>query len=476
MPDLENILQSNSLDEVNRLLSGAMAKQQIQALIKGENLENLVQHIVTLSAKSEPEESLKNAAVLARLAAVARNRSEEIFEDLEKVIVSRPSNIDDLADGDEKFYAAKALGYLEVDWLFEYCVAQAVQIDTADAARKQLLLVALENSASVGAWLATISASTPSESEFSNVTSYVRRVRRILAAIVEILREHDFLHGQDLGERILRYAVRAFKKECKAADEDVLFSALDLFLLILVRIIEVRFSLAMYGSTYKSLESLKRSLGPGLWAKFLRSSESINKIRSILCESSLVLARQGKTDNEILSAMLSSFVSRPQLKSALGKHFEGAEDVEGNIGKWWLSAGEEKGTDAQRIQPMSNNEDRQIGELLLQIESHHSTMKALPVTVVPILKMHDEVAAATVKRAANAFVEMAQIIRRLGRMRRLSKTDLKEDVVEYSPREHEMLGGHQHGVRMVRVVRDGIKKDFDGSVRFLSKPQVEPYE
>lgn len=476
MTNTNEVLRCGSLDEVDRLLTEAMAKQQIQALIKDEQLGNIVEHVVALSRKKKPEKTLKAAAILARVAAVARNRADEILEEVDKVVESKPDDIDSLADGDEKLYAAKALGYLEADWLFDYCVTQAVMIESADAARRQLLLTALENSSSVGDWLKAIAGSTPSESDFTNVTSYVRRVRRILSSVVDIIRAHDVLHGQDLGEQVYKYAGRIFRSECKTADEDVLFSALDLFLLILVRIVEVRFSLALYGSTYKSLESLKRTLGPGLWAKFLRSSSSINKVRSTLCESSLILARQGKTDGEILSALVSSFVSRPQLKSAIGKHFEGVEDVDKNVEKWWLSAGEERGSGAQRVQPMSNSEDRQIGELLLQIESHQSMMKALPATVVPILKMHDEVAAATVKRAANAFVEMAQIIRRLARMRRLSKTDLKEDVVEYSPREHEMLGGHQHGVRMVRVVRDGIKKDFDGSVRFLAKPQVEPFE
>jgi len=61
-------------------------------------------------------------------------------------------------------------------------------------------------------------------------------------------------------------------------------------------------------------------------------------------------------------------------------------------------------------------------------------------------------------------------------MRKLTKTDLKGERMEYNPMEHEMLGGHKPGVRRVKVVRDGIKKEFAGKIKTLVKPWVEPEE
>jgi hypothetical protein len=58
-------------------------------------------------------------------------------------------------------------------------------------------------------------------------------------------------------------------------------------------------------------------------------------------------------------------------------------------------------------------------------------------------------------------------------MRKLTKTDLKGEHLEYNPLEHEMLGGHQAGIRRVKVVRDGIKKEFAGKTKTLVKPWVE---
>jgi len=71
---------------------------------------------------------------------------------------------------------------------------------------------------------------------------------------------------------------------------------------------------------------------------------------------------------------------------------------------------------------------------------------------------------------------MAQIARRLARMRKLTTTSLRGARVEYNPLEHEMLGGHQPGVRKVKVVRDGVQKEFAGKVKTLVKPWVEPEE
>ena len=78
------------------------------------------------------------------------------------------------------------------------------------------------------------------------------------------------------------------------------------------------------------------------------------------------------------------------------------------------------------------------------------------------------------KKAVDGYQSIAQITRRLARMRKLSKTDLKGERLEYNPLEHEMLGGHISGIRKVRVVRDGIKKEFSGKIKTLVKPWVEP--
>ena len=103
-------------------------------------------------------------------------------------------------------------------------------------------------------------------------------------------------------------------------------------------------------------------------------------------------------------------------------------------------------------------------------------MGKLNSAVVPILKTFDPYQAATVQRAATGYESIAQVAERLARMRKLSKTDLQGSVVEYNPIEHDMEGGHRSGIRKVKVVRDGILKEFGGKKKTLVKPRVEPEE
>ena len=61
-------------------------------------------------------------------------------------------------------------------------------------------------------------------------------------------------------------------------------------------------------------------------------------------------------------------------------------------------------------------------------------------------------------------------------MRKLTKCDLLGVRLEYNSREHDMRGGHKAGIRQVKVICDGIKKDFNGKIKTLVKPLVEPEE
>jgi hypothetical protein len=91
-----------------------------------------------------------------------------------------------------------------------------------------------------------------------------------------------------------------------------------------------------------------------------------------------------------------------------------------------------------------------------------------------MLEISDPVTASNVISAAAGYAEIAQTALLLARMRKLKKTELKGMVVEFNPLQHELLSDTSQGVREVRVVRDGVQKDFGGSIKTLVKPRVEP--
>jgi hypothetical protein len=174
--------------------------------------------------------------------------------------------------------------------------------------------------------------------------------------------------------------------------------------------------------------------------------------------------------------MAAAYTSKPQISSAIKRHFSSAQDLDPAVREWWANGGLVSDSQKNVEHTIGNSEDQQIGSLLVEVESNQDAMEKLLRAVVPFLDISDPVLASTVKRAAQGYIETAQIAKRLARMRKLKATDLKGMRLEYNPLEHEMLGGHRSGVRLVRVVRDGVQKDFAGKIKTLVKPWVEPIE
>ena len=469
----EKVRDLQTLSELDEYLTGLMAGQKIQPLLKEKGLIRVIDTVIALS-KSEGEGSMLHAAaIIGRLSGVAKHRRDEVYERIDDLFTSKPGKIEDLSDADQKLYVARALGFSEEEWAFDYCVEQALIIDSADTARKQLLEVALEKVSDFDVWISRISSEFPKVSEFSNSTSYLRRVRRIFSSILEVLRGRISIKASEVGGSLVALSKAALDSEVSNAEVDVLYSTVDNLLDIAARVVETKFSIALDAETFEFLWILKRRVGRGEWQRYLRYSSSIGRISDILGESALILARQGKTDEGLMNSLLHCFVSRPQYKSVVSRYFDNAPDLDSNVKDWWVTGGQSKMSSDAPEQPIGNEEDRQIGELMIEIDQSKHSIDVMLDSVVPVLEMEDDVAAATVKKAALAFKRMANIVNRLGRMRNLSKTCLIEKVMDYKPREHEMLGGHVPGIRRVRVVRDGIQKEFGHRILILTKPHVE---
>ena len=486
--NLIDIQQAKDLRELNDLLTQVMAKQQIQALIKEDNLDRVSDAIQTLAETTDDEGKLLSAAMLGRLAAVARAREEKVYSRIPGLIIEQPPSFDTLADerinsadkdsdlGKIKLYAAMSLRYVEEPWLPVYCVREAINIDTAENARRELLAVALERYENIADWLLVIAEQASLLRSIEDLDARMKRLRRIFSAMNDIVKNWLGELGKDPGQTLAQCLVAFIRGDLSDVDHKVLFDATDSLMVVLARMIELRFSYALNAETYAVIERGKSALGPALWGRFLDVSSAIQRIQKNLMETAMVLARQNRTDKDIMSIMTAAYMSRPQVTAALKRYFSGVRDLDPDVREWWINAG--KVTESRRKieHKVGNTEDQQIGALLLEVESNREAMDKVGRAVVPLLSISDPVLASTVKKAVLGYIDIAQIARRLARMRKLSKTDMKGERLEYNQNEHEMLGGHRPGIRTVKVVRDGIKKDFRGKIKTLVKPWVEPEE
>jgi hypothetical protein len=470
-PELKEALSAPDLPALQGVLRKQMASQRVQAVIRGNGLATVSKRILEL-ARQDSSVELQAGAALARLAAVARNREREVFDLLPTLFTTVPPSIETLSNGDDKAYAAASLQYCNGYWVKQYCLSESLVIDTAEEARRELLLCGLTECGTLSSFLRQIELQAESFRSIPTADSRLKRVRRVLTAVVEVLSAWKGDLGHEPGTALGNCLSASLRGDADGSDPEVLADVIDAALKILSRMIERRFSCAFDSTSYAVVEHAQTAVRMG-WHEFLSRSSSIGNLRSDLLEAALVLVRQNRSDSRIVEAIVLAFGSRPQASIALKRHLTAAQDSDPEVRAWWESAGAHEQSQKVVDHKFGNNEDQQIGSLLIEVESNKEPMEKVSRAVVPLLEISDPVLASTVRSAAAGYAEIAQTARRLARMRRLTKTDLKGERLEYNPLEHEMLGGHQAGVRRIRVVRDGIRKEFGGKVKTLVKPWVQ---
>jgi hypothetical protein len=473
------IQQSSDLREVNQLLTDVMARQKHSALIDGGNLNLICDAVIDLAQVGDgddDENRLLAAAVLGRLSAVARSRKDQAFVRISELFEHKPLPIETLADGDEKYYAALSCAEINSDWIEDYCHTQIVHIDTAEKARRVLLGRALHETGSLSRyWQQSMSALSDLK-EIENDDSRFKRIRRIANAMLDVTRNWQGEVGSDVGLALADWFEALVKSSKKEAEEEVIADITDIVLGILLRVIELRFSNALLAPTYRVLESARDAFGRTEWSSLTRNSGNLDKVRIALKEAALVLARQNTQDSELMDILCTAYHTRAQAMPAIKSHFAEARDLDPETKAWWEQGGEIKESQRNATQKMGNPEDQQIGTLLINVEESKTVMEKLERAVVPFLEISDPPLAETVKKAAGSYAEISLATKQLSTMRKLGRMDLKNSILEYNPLQHEMVGGHKLGIRKVKVVRDGIQKDFGGKIKVLVKPRVVPSE
>jgi hypothetical protein len=478
---LDDILRANNLRDINGLLTKSMAKLQIQALIKDDNLSLIVNKVVDvannkidqLNKNIEGYSSLLASAILGRIGAVARARESKVYLRLEELLESKPASIEDLEDGDEKYYAALALGYHKAPWLLSYCLEQATLIDTSENARRTLLSNSLNETGNLTSfWLLGSEYFTKLKSIEAHDKRY-KKIRRITSAWSEAVKDWNGDVGENPGAALATWIETLVITKKDNVEITVLIDIFDDFLSMLKRIIELRFSYALLAPTYAVLEKSRSYFGKDIWGLLLKDSIRMKDIRLCLMEAALVLVRQGITDPDLAKMLVISYFSRNDSIKAIKLHFKDADDLDPEKREWWFRGGLESKNKRTVEHKIGNSEDQQIGSLLIEVEASKEVMDKLSRAVVPLLQMSSPPLAESVKKAAAGYVDMARITRQLARMRKITQTDLQGSVMEYNALQHELLGGHKLGIRKIRVVREGIKKEFGGKIKTLVKPWVE---
>ncbi len=259
---LSQVVDSTDLKALNDLLTQVMRQQQQQALLKDANLGQVIEAVVNLAVSAPIEEELFAAAILGRIAAVARGREIEVHSRVNELFTDEPPSIETLADGDAKEYAAKMLAYAQADWLLAYCAREALAIDAASNARKELLRILLSNSEDLAGFIRRLIEASGIVRDIESPDTRIKRVRRIFESITEVVRNYEGNVGLEPGTALANMT-ETFLRGASSADTDALHASLDAANGVLVRVIELRYSHALHAETYQLLQDGKKLLTQG---------------------------------------------------------------------------------------------------------------------------------------------------------------------------------------------------------------------
>ena len=241
---IKDIEATNELEELNQFLTRAMIEHKHNELIKDDNLESIVRKVLELNTDTNNE--LQTAAILGRIAAVARVRENVVFDRADEIFSKEPESIESLDDKDAKTknYAASIISHCNNSWAKDYSYREAYEIDRANAARRVLLAANLEREENLEDWLNELAGHASVLRKVSKPETRYRRVKELTSVLAELTKTWRGDLGENPGEKLSFLMKSMFGYGHSEADFSNVVEGLDYLLSILQRCIELRFSMS----------------------------------------------------------------------------------------------------------------------------------------------------------------------------------------------------------------------------------------
>lgn len=476
-------LEETGIGQLYELIKDSYAARKLSATIENEKLDTLVEQIIDSVSSASEVEKLCAASALGYLSfsPSVKNREEVVFKPMETLFTEAPPPLSTLniesseKNADRRRRAAVALAHSKADWLVDYCASSAITEESnSDLPREQLISNVLGQVGNLTDLFDTLKGKANLFKEIGDIEQRFTRVKRFFESLETVINEWSGPCGDAPGESLADLFAVTHRGVSEKVDKGVRYDAADSAQFILNRIIELRFSYALSAESYTVIAMIKRTMETARWADYLNAPKALKLTRINLLEAMLVLARQGREDTVFANLIVDVYGHRTTAKSAVTQHLENHADIDPETRDWWGKVGRVSVNRGKKEQRNGITVDHQVGALLIETEDAKEAMEKMGRAVVRLLKVSNPLLADTTSRASKGYGEISRIARQLGRVRKLKVTNNKGDIVEYNRRLHEMLGGHQPGVRMVKVLRNGVQKEFGGIVKTIIKEWVEP--
>ena len=459
-------------------LSGLIADRKIQRAAKEPRFQNGFDFLVD-SAKNaaDSRDRLLSVAAISRIAALVKSfqgRAETVFSE---ALREPLPPLDNLPEPEDRYYVARACGLAKATWCVPYLAGAAVSEEGAEIARAELVKSLISQVGDVRVALENLlirfrSLEIATESPGKTAA---RRLRRLLTALREAMSVSDADSGPSAGTLLADLVRVPLKKWGQPTEWTVAKEVAEETIALVHELIRLKFSMATEADTYKSLRVAERWVSRDRWRSFATSSRSSAMVARDLNEALTMLVRQDKIDDGLFSYLELMLTNREEARAAARKIADETAGLSMSVREWLTHGSTESFSRAETETEVSAedralNENRALADLLVDAQDLLDRVDAGGSANEPTRASTPKEEGGNVALAA----ALADGVRAFAMQRSLELRGHVGDIVEYAPREHEIVG-RGGVVRRVIIRRPAVLHARADSVRIvIKKALVEP--
>ncbi len=399
----------------------------------------------------DPKQKLLALTVLARIASRIKAKRAELGRKMAAALHTPPPELSVLDESEDRVYAAQTLSWASGDWVVPYLARSIVEEETGEKARSELIQALLEKATDLAS---AFDALREPLAEWRPKTeapgdSTAKRLKRILAAVRPELLVAEYPTGDDVGGVIEGLVSDAFRNVGRPTSLDVSADVTAEIALFLHDLVRTRFSLAAEGSTYRALRIPSRWLLEGWWPE--DAKKALKPLSRDIEEAIALLAKQGVTDDDLLKCLALVEGSREgalQITTRIADRMTGLskEVVE------WLRRGRVTGKVRGRELMAESSElaaDPALALLLIDSRRLVQMLDGPGQDLLNEVRVFEPNLEASTEALLNRAKALTEGVRALAGKRSLRLRGEAGEVVDYSPVEHEGVGGPIVGAERV---------------------------
>jgi len=411
-------------------------------------------------------------AIVGRAASVSKPMGKVFFPIVQERLRSGLPNFIPLADGEDRWYLAKALQRSIAPEVVEIAFSEIVRDDVGEKARRVWVDIGLSATKTREEFLERINKNVDLVfgSSRNQSDALARRIRRINAAIGEKLVMSDLPSGPEYS-RQLRILYTGHLSEEGPEDRDLREEVAIELLESLTDIVRLSFSAASYPNSYLIAKDLK-----GWWAPASPPSGFeviLRKLVRLGAETLHIFARQGLRNNALRKSLVligGTDLFRRLAQEVVNRDSSLPEDL-----STWFCTGEDlaKRQSSAVVEALSGERlDTDVSRLMVYTTSAEfdgALVERLADDVREL--MPDE--GRSIASIAGKMKQTTQVVRSMSKRLHISLFLDVGEIVQFDPAQHDAINEGPIGATVV-VVRSGTRKtEHNRSPRILLKPKVK---